>query len=246
MLLASMSVASSVRNRMPVGAKAIDNDLGRYLRSLMNFARDEIRAREALGRLEPGQLQPEDIVDEAIAHALDSHEQPTPGRAYPWLRNLVRRAVERYVRSHPRHRSLFEPVGAARPDDDSSSSPRALVDIFPDPSSPVPEQLVESLEFQQALASILRQLPTSWREPFLLHVRDGLSLREVSQLEGVPPAEVRQRIERAREFLRARLADEYAESPLPAPTESLFELVEGIEPTAEHLARTRARLDAAA
>jgi RNA polymerase sigma-70 factor (ECF subfamily) len=121
-----------------------------------------------------------------------------------------------------------------------------LIDVLPNPSSPIPEQVVESLEFQHALATILRQLPTAWREPFLLHVRDGLSLREVAQMEGLPMAEVRQRIARAREFLRARLAEEYADTPLPPPTETIFELLERIEPTPEQLARTRARLDTAA
>jgi RNA polymerase sigma factor (sigma-70 family) len=220
--------------------KTIDK-IERYLRLLLNFARDEIRAHEALGRLEPGQLRPEDIVDEALLDAMQSPEQPPRGRMYPWLRDLVRRAVERLVKQHPRHRSLFEPVG-----DPGSTAPRRLIDVLPNPSSPIPEQVVESLEFQHALATILRQLPTAWREPFLLHVRDGLSLREVAQMEGLPVGEVRRRIERAREFLRARLADEYADAPLPPPTETIFELLDRIEPTPEQLARTRARLDTAA
>jgi hypothetical protein len=103
--------------------------------------------------------------------------------------------------------------------------------------------VVESLEFQHALGAILRQLPTAWREPFLLDVRDGQSIREVAQLEGVSESEVRQRIDRAREFLRARLAEEYADSPLPPPTETIFELLDRIEPTPEQLERTRARLE---
>jgi RNA polymerase sigma factor (sigma-70 family) len=218
----------------------------RYLRPLLNFARDEIRTQEALGRLEPGQLRPEDIVDDALVEALSGREQPPRERLYPWLRTLVRRAVEREVTAHPRHRSLFEPVGTGRPDDYVSGAPRRLIDVLPDPSSPIPEHVVDSAEFQQALATILRQLPTRWREPFLLHLRDGRSIREVAETEGVPPTEVRQRIERAREFLRARLADEYTDAPLPPPSESIFELLERIEPTAEQLARTRARLDAAA
>jgi RNA polymerase sigma factor (sigma-70 family) len=223
----------------------IDN-IERYLRPLLNFARDEIRAQVALGRLEPGQLSPQEVVDQALLDALGSSEQPPGGRVYPWLRSLVRRAVEREVRHHPRHRSLFEPTGASRHAESDSGMPRRLIDILPNPSSPIPGQVIESLEFQYALGTILRQLPTIWREPFLLHVRDGQSIREVAQLEGLSVAEVRQRIDRAREFLRARLADEYADTPLPPPTETIFELLERIEPTPEQLARTRARLDTAA
>jgi RNA polymerase sigma factor (sigma-70 family) len=220
--------------------KTIDK-IERYLRPLLNFARDEIRAHEALGRLEPGQLGPEDIVDQVLLDAMQSPIQPPRGRMYPWLRDLVRRAVERQVKQHPRHRSLFEPVG-----EPGSTAPRRLIDVLPNPSSPVPEQVVESLEFQHTLATILRQLPTIWREPFLLHIRDGLSLRDVAQMEGLHVAEVRQRIERAWEFLRARLAEEYADTPLPPPTETIFELIDRIESTPEQLARTRARFDTAA
>jgi RNA polymerase sigma factor (sigma-70 family) len=212
-----------------------------YLRPLLNFARDEIRAYEALGRLAPGQLRPEGIVDEALLDAMQNPDQPPRGQMYPWLRDMVRRAVERAFKQYARQRSLFAPVG-----EPGSIAPRRLIDVLPNPSSPIPEHVVESLEFQHALATILRQLPTIWREPFLLHVRDGLSAREVAEIEGLPVAEARQRIERAREFLRARLAEEYTDTPLPPPTETIFELLDRIEPTPEQLARTRARLDTAA
>jgi hypothetical protein len=39
------------------------------------------------------------------------------------------------------------------------------------------------------------------------------------------------------------LAEEYADSPLPPPTETIFELLDRIEPTPEQLERTRARLE---
>jgi hypothetical protein len=62
---------------------------------------------------------------------------------------------------------------------------------------------------------------------------------------GVPPAEVRRRIDLARELLRAKLAEEYQDGSLPPPTETLFELLDTIEPTPEQLTRTRAKLEAA-
>ncbi len=217
----------------------------RYLRPLLHYARDEIRAQEALGRLEPGHLSPEEVVDAAVAEALATPGEPPGGRVYPWLRRLVRRIVEREARQQRPERHLFEPVRSGRPDDNPPSTPRRLVDILPNPASPVPDQVVDSLEFQHALASILRQLPTQWREPFLLHIRDGLTLREVAQLEGVSVAEVRQRIQWAREFLRARLAEEYQDAPMPPPTETIFELLDRIQPTPDQLARVRDEVQAA-
>ena len=76
--------------------------------------------------------------------------------------------------------------------------------------------------------------------------RDGLSLRAVARLEGVPLAEIRHRIDMAREFVRAKLADEYQDSLLPPPTESIFEVLDRIEPTPEQLERMRAQLHGAA
>jgi hypothetical protein len=102
--------------------------------------------------------------------------------------------------------------------------------------------VVESLEFQQALVRILQQVPTAWREPFLLHVRDGLLVRQMAEMEGIPVAEARRRIDLAREFVRARLAEEYQDSSIPPPTESIFELLDRIEPTPSQLARTRDRV----
>jgi RNA polymerase sigma factor (sigma-70 family) len=217
----------------------------RYLRPLLNYARDEIRAQEALGRLEPGQLSPEEVVDAAVAEALATPQDPPTVPVYPRLRRLVRRVVEREARQHRPERHLFESVGNGRPDDNPPRTPRRLIDILPDPRSPVPDQVVDSLEFQHALATILRQLPTAWREPFVLHVRDGLTVRDIARLEGLSVAEVRQRIQWAREFLRARLAEEYDDSALPPPTETIFDLLDHIDPTPDQLARVRGDVQAA-
>src|SRR5258708_6985739 len=166
----------------------------RYLRPLLNYARGEIRAYEALGALHCGELSPEEIVDEAL---LEATRRDLKEPAYPGLRALVRRGVERQVTPRRPERSQFEPISGGRLDDDAPGTPRRLVDILPDPTSPIPDQIVESSEFQRALATVLRQLPTDWREPFLLHTRDGLSLHDVAQLEGVSVAEVRHRIDKA-------------------------------------------------
>jgi len=218
------------------------------LRPLLNYARGELHAEEALGNLPRGMVRPEDLVDAALAEAIARAGEAPRDRLYPWLRQLVRRALAREVaeaRRHRRERSLDEPVGSGWPDIEGERAPRRLIDILPDPTAPIPEQIAESDEFQRALVAILCQLPADWREPFLLHVRDGYPIAQIARLEGLTPHQVRQRIQRAREFLRARLAEEYAETALPAPTEELFDLLLRIEPTPEHLARARDRLAAA-
>jgi len=69
-------------------------------------------------------------------------------------------------------------------------------------------------------------------------------LRQVAQVEELPVADVRRRIERARDFLRVRLEEEYEDTAVPPPTEALFDVLERVEPTPEHAARIRGRLEA--
>jgi RNA polymerase sigma factor (sigma-70 family) len=234
------------------GRQALAAELIQYLRPLLNYARGLLRAREAAGDLWPGAVQAEEIVDRALLDALrrpdEAGEALAGRRLYPWLRRLVLRAVDREVEQLRRRRrevSLEQPVGEQWPREAGYGGPLRLIDLLPDPSAPVPEQVVVSREFQQALAGLLSQLPDAWREPYLLHVRDGLTLAQVAAMEGVSRGEARRRIARAREFLRQRLAEEYADTALPPPTEDLFLLLERIEPAPEHRARLQRRLEEA-
>ncbi|GIW10219.1 MAG: hypothetical protein KatS3mg061_1276 [Dehalococcoidia bacterium] len=227
--------------------RALAQDAVALYRPLLNFARSLLRTREALGQLPPGALRPEDVVDQALLEALGQAEPATAPR-YPWLRRFVRQVLDREVarrqEERRRLRSLEQPLVTHQPEE-GEGRPLRLLDLLPDPTSPIPEEVVASAEFQRQLAAILCQLPEAWREPFLLHVRDGLSLKQVAALEGVPVREVRRRIELARQFLREWLAEEYRDTPVPPPTETLFTVLERIEPSAAACERLRDRLAAA-
>jgi len=220
-----------------------------YLRPLLNYARRRLGVHGALSDIPPGAVRPEEIVDEALLEALSRRDEEPEESLYPRLRRYVRRAISRAVRKerpHRRQRSIEEPVGTQWPNEEDGGRPRRLIDILPDPTAPIPERVLESAEFAEALVQILAQLPDIWREPFVLHVRDGLSIREVASIEGVSVNEVKHRIDEARSFLRARLAEEYEESEFSPPTEAIFEALERVEPTREHLERIRERMQAAA
>ncbi|MGE3231755.1 MAG: sigma factor-like helix-turn-helix DNA-binding protein [Hyphomicrobium sp.] len=215
------------------------------LRPLLNYARSEVRMHEAVGDLIPGTINPEEVVDAAVLEALQQADEAPAGRIYPWLRHLVRRVVQREVaaaRRRRRERSLEQPIGTNRRDDEETSPPRRLIDVLPNPESPIPEDVVASAEVQQALAAVLQRLPASWREPFVLHAIDGVPLRRVAEFEGLTVAEARRRVERAREFLRSLLAEEYDQLAMP-PTEMLFAHLARMDPSHAHAARIRGRLE---
>jgi RNA polymerase sigma factor (sigma-70 family) len=214
-----------------------------HLGRLLRYARVELSAQEALGNLPRGDVRPEDVVDAALLDALaDADEAPVEG-FYPWLRGYVRRAIDREVaaaRPRRRHRYTEAPVRPERLEDEGP--PRRLVEVLPDPKAPVPEEVVEGREFQRALLDLLGQLPGDWREAFLLHVRDGLSIDEVAAVEGISSAEVRRRIRSTHEFLRARLAEEYRDLGAEPPSEAIFERLRRDTATAEHTTRIERQL----
>jgi RNA polymerase sigma factor (sigma-70 family) len=214
-----------------------------HLGRLLGYARIELSAQEALGNLPRGDVQPEDVVDAALLDALANADEAPAEGFYPWLRGFVRRAIDREVaaaRPRRRQRSVDGPLRPEHLEDEGP--PRQLLEVLPDPKAPVPEEVVEGREFQRALVDLLGQLPGDSREAFLLHVRDGLSIDEVAAVEGIPSAEVRRRIRRTREFLRARLAEEYRDVPGEPPSDAIFERLHRPTATADHAARIERQL----
>ncbi|MBA4159270.1 MAG: sigma-70 family RNA polymerase sigma factor [Gemmatimonadetes bacterium] len=72
------------------------------------------------------------------------------------------------------------------------------------PPKPVGPALTEAIDLDRAIA----QLPESLRAPFVLHVIEGYSHAETSELLGTSEAACRQRVHRARARLASVLADQ--------------------------------------
>jgi RNA polymerase sigma factor (sigma-70 family) len=82
-----------------------------------------------------------------------------------------------------------------------------LEDLVPDANVPTPEQILESRDLQRYVNQTLARMPKAWRDAFVLHHAEGLSLGEVAAVTGQPQPEVRRHLEHAREFLRQKIAD---------------------------------------
>ncbi len=126
-------------------------------------------------------------------------ELRNPHSFLPWLRQYTRNTARQCVRGRRRRQTrIAEGTG-----DD-------LVMAAAD-DRPSPCEALERAEERGFLLEAIAALPDPTREAVLLYYREGESAQQVARLLGVSEAAVKQRLHRAREFLRAavwtRLAD---------------------------------------
>lgn len=123
--------------------------LERQLDALYRFVARELRYHEALGDIRPGELLPEEIVDEVAVRALRRAPRiPRQATFRGWLRLLALRAIDDRVRHLRRqHRmeavSLEEPLRTGQRGDEYFQPDLALTwaDVLPAPT-PSPEEAV--------------------------------------------------------------------------------------------------------
>jgi DNA-directed RNA polymerase specialized sigma24 family protein len=212
-------------------------NLAGYVGPLVNYVCRRLRYYEAIGDLQPTDLQPEDIVDLIYLEAGEHLRHSPPGEpGYRWLRSLADRILAREVR-----RIRTEHAAADIRSAPETPPERRLPELIPDSRAPVPEEVAVGNELQRSLARLVGEFPDSLREPFLLMVVDGYGRKDIAAMEGLPPDEVTRRVAQAIRVLRDRLAEEYADQDAPPP-EQLFRLVERLSPTAVAAARARQHL----
>jgi RNA polymerase sigma-70 factor (ECF subfamily) len=187
-----------------------------HLPSLYRFVAREIRYHEALGNLQPSEVDVEDVVDEVFVTALRKlHRMPCGATFKGWLRHLVLQVMRRTVRASQRRRRyernrLEDPLPAGPAIDESGyplEARRTWKDIIPDRSIPAPEEVVLLEETWQGLEAALNQLPAEQREAFLLRAVEGLSYAEIAAMLGRPVQRVKSSYRAAWGGLRRRFFD---------------------------------------
>ena len=198
---------------------ATADDIRSYVNA--NFARlrlyvqREIAFRESSAQLEPGGLNADEVLDEAVARALDDGiEKPDRIALEPWLYRLAIRSMDEFEARlkdgdseihletpRPRRSELAsdEPRLQFHQPDESMTAESSIADG----RIPTPEEIAYSDEMitlvQYALCGAARQD----REAFILHAIEGFSLGEISSITDRKPEQVEQSIHNAREKLRA-------------------------------------------
>jgi RNA polymerase sigma factor (sigma-70 family) len=207
-------------------------DIGEYIDAnlprLTRFVERELRYRENLDELRPGQLSAEEVIGEAISTALgDGSEKPELLALEPWLYRLSIRAIGELAR-RPEEGGPVVPLeeGGMQPDREAQYEQHSKFrdrnqgirnqEVIADTRVGTPEASAASEEMINLVELALLSASPADREAFLLFAVEGFTLKEIAAIGGHPVEQVRSSILRAREHLQKSLSapDEFKDKLL--------------------------------
>jgi RNA polymerase sigma factor (sigma-70 family) len=199
-----------------------DGDVRSYLdanlQRLEHFVERELLYRETTGQLPPGLVTREEVLDEAIAHALgEAEEKPELLSLERWLYRLAIQAIRRLsaengdgaVLAVPLEQSARKPN--VRASDDSElqyHQPDEMIleeDVIADRRVFTPEQIAESDETVALIETALLRAHRQDREAFILFAVEGFTVEEIAATTDRTIQEVSQSLEAARTRLQSHL-----------------------------------------
>jgi DNA-directed RNA polymerase specialized sigma24 family protein/ribosome-associated translation inhibitor RaiA len=183
-------------------------------RRLRLFVEREIAFREASGQLESDGLNWQEVVDEAVARALDENiEKPDRMALEPWLYRLAIRYMDELeaalaeedsdvhletIRWRRNELASDEPRLQFHQPDESMTAESSIADN----RISTPEEIAYSDEMITLVQFALHAAARQDREAFILHAIEGFSLDEIASITDRSCAQVEQSIRAAREKLR--------------------------------------------
>jgi RNA polymerase sigma factor (sigma-70 family) len=199
-----------------------DGDVRSYLdanlQGLEHFVERELLYRETTGQLLPGLVTREEVLDEAIAHALgDVEEKPELLSLERWLYRLAIQAIRRLSAENGEDAILAVPLeqSARKPNvrasDDSQHQfhqPDELFleeDVIADRRVFTPEQIAESDETIALIETALLGADREDREAFILFAVEGFTVEEIAATTDRTTKEVNQSLDAARTRLQSQL-----------------------------------------
>jgi RNA polymerase sigma factor (sigma-70 family) len=201
--------------------RASGDDISSYLNAnlsrLRRFVEREIAYREANGDLQPDQLRVDEVIDEAIANALDREEKPEKLAVEAWLYRLTLKALQDLStrsREDVSSVSLDQParVFEMSPTEDDSRlefhQPDESVlheSIIPNRDISTPEDTAAQSEVISLIERALHGTKSRDREAFLLFTVEGFTVDEIVAISNRPQDAVRKSIQAAREYLKRNL-----------------------------------------
>lgn len=201
---------------------ASDEDISTYVNAnlprLRRFVEREIAYREANGDLQPDQLRVDEVIDEAIANALDQQEKPEKLALEPWFYQLALRALQDLS---TRSREDTSSVSLDHPARVVEMSPTIHDEnrlefhqpdesvlqesVIPNADISTPEDTAAQSEMIDQIERALRGTRVQDREAFLLFTVEGFTVDEIVAISNRPHDAVRKSIQNARDYLRKNL-----------------------------------------
>jgi DNA-directed RNA polymerase specialized sigma24 family protein len=197
--------------------------VGQHLGRLGQVVRRELAYHDAIGDPQPGELDPEDVVDGVRLRAYREVVRIPPGRSMQrWLMGRARDQL----RSQVSRRKLWHGRTPIRTEDDVPETPPTEVastlgdealdshepdedlkveDIVPDLELPTPENEAARRELQWCVPASLAGMPQAWRRILARRYVDGLIGRARADAVELPETHVARVLEQATEYLRQRL-----------------------------------------
>lgn len=202
--------------------KISDADVSSYvnlnLPRLQRFVERELRYREASGRLREGQISPNEVVDEAISHALDDRApRPEKVTLEPWLYRLATRSIDRLTnqtRTENGSVPLETQMKPAKQKKASEGNDEAWMqfhqpdemftnsDLVADLRTSTPEDIAATDEMVAMMEVALSSTKHEDREAFILFTMEGFTMNEIALISNRKPEQVRASIRAARDHLR--------------------------------------------
>jgi RNA polymerase sigma factor (sigma-70 family) len=199
-------------------ATATMDDIRSYinasLRRLTLFVERELILRDDSGQLASDAFTPEEIVDEAVARALDEKiEKPDRLGIESWLYRLARQAMDdlasrlsgngsdvnlQSLRRRRNERASDEPRLQFHQPDEAMTTESAIADR----RAASPEEIAYTDEMITLVQYALRRAKPEDREVFILHALEGFSVEEIAAITDRKPEQIHSSIASARNELR--------------------------------------------
>ena len=199
--------------------------IARHLEHVSELARHQIAYAEAAGDLTPGELTPDEAVDETLLRAYREFDAEwDEGRLRARLVELGRETIAAAVKRSRAWRlrtparietdipdvppsEWVTTLGEERlefyePDEDLK-----LEDVLPDIEIPTPEDVAATRELRDCISAALKALPREWRRAVLLRYVEGLHGTRLAKALGKTSAETHRLLDHARHDLRQRLLE---------------------------------------
>jgi RNA polymerase sigma factor (sigma-70 family) len=213
-----------------VSADDVHSWVNANLPRLQRYVDRELSYRESADLLPPNLVTDEEVIDEAIARALDDTvEKPDRLALEPWLYRLALRAIDELAARESEQVPTLTLEGRLRAPNSIGSDEAQLQyhqpdetitaeNIIADRNAPTPEEAAYGDEMIRILQMTLEGAGRAEREAFILHTMEGFSVEEISSITDRKPDEVRALLARARDHVRnaAPLANRFRDRLLQA------------------------------